>query len=37
VFTVKVSVDGLGEAVAKARSHKEAEAKAAAALLESIS
>ena len=37
VFTVKVHVDGLGEAVAKARSHKEAEAKAAAALLESIS
>jgi len=33
VFTVKVAVDGLGEAVAQARSHKEAEAAAAAALL----
>ncbi len=36
VFTVKVSVDGLGEALAKARSRKEAEAKAAFALLESL-
>ena len=36
VFTVKVRVEGLGEAVAKARSHKEAEARAAAALLQSL-
>lgn len=35
VFTVRVRVEGLGEAVAEARSHKEAEARAAAHLLES--
>jgi len=33
VFTVRVSVAGMGEATASARSHKEAEALAAAALL----
>ena len=33
VFTVRVAVDGLGEAEASARSHKEAEQKAAANLL----
>ena len=36
VFTVKVSVEGLGEASAEARSHKEAEAAAAAALLAAL-
>ena len=35
-FSVKVAVDGLGEAEAKAHSHKEAEAKAAARLLAAI-
>lgn len=33
VFTVRVSVEGMGEAVASARSHKEAESLAAAELL----
>ena len=33
IFTVKVTVDGVGEAVAEARSHKEAETLAAAKLL----
>ena len=33
VFTVKVEVEGLGEAFAEAGSHKEAEALAAAKLL----
>lgn len=33
VFTVRVSVDGIGEATASAHSHKEAESRAAAALL----
>lgn len=36
IFTVKVFVDGLGEAVAEAGSHKEAETLAAAKLLTSI-
>lgn len=36
VFTVSVAVEGLGEASASARSHKEAEARAAANLLETI-
>ena len=37
VFTVKVSVEGFGEAEASARSHKEAESLAAAKLLRAIS
>lgn len=36
IFTVKASVEGVGEATAEASSHKEAEAKAAAILLERI-
>lgn len=36
IFTVKVVVEGVGEATAAASSHKEAEAKAAAILLETI-
>ena len=36
VFTVRVTVDGMGSATASARSHKQAEALAAAHLLESI-
>lgn len=36
IFTVKVSVEGVGEATAEASSHKEAEAQAAAILLERI-
>lgn len=36
IFTVKVFVEGVGEATAEASSHKEAEAKAAASLLERI-
>lgn len=37
VFTVKVSIEGLGEATATARTHKAAEARAAARLLEEVS
>lgn len=37
IFTVRVFVEGVGEATASARSHKEAEAKAAATLLERFS
>ena len=37
VFTVKVSIKGLGEATATARTHKAAEARAAARLLEEVS
>ncbi|MBQ3807566.1 MAG: ribonuclease III, partial [Kiritimatiellae bacterium] len=36
VFTVEVTVDGLGAASASARSHKEAEALAAAKLLSMV-
>ena len=36
VFTVRVSVEGFGEATASARSHKEAESLAAARLLPSL-
>lgn len=36
VFTVKVSVEGIGEATASARNHKAAEAQAAARLLETL-
>ena len=36
VFTVRVTVDGLGEATASARTHKQAEALAAAELLKSV-
>ena len=37
VFTVKVYIEGLGEATATARTHKAAEARAAARLLEEVS
>lgn len=36
IFTVRVAVEDLGEAIASARSHKEAEAKAAAELLSTV-
>lgn len=36
IFTVQVKVEGIGEAVASAGSHKEAEARAAAALLRQL-
>lgn len=37
IFTVSVTVEGLGSATATARSHKEAESQAAAILLQSVS